>query len=167
MKILLFFIAILSIQSVLAQDNPQHKIMPSLKVHLVVNTIDGQSYTIGESQDTIFVINFWFIACEPCRREIPLLNALAESNKSRKDICFLSISNIDTEKALRYAVQRASLKFEQVAKGQQFADAFGVNSYPTNIVIDKSGDIKFFEVGFKEDIENRIQRIIDSLRIEP
>lgn len=79
-----------------------------------VTTIEKKSYTLGKPGDAITVVNFWFIACGPCRKELPILTQLADNYKKQKGVRFLSISNIDTEGSLKYVKKRLDLRFELV-----------------------------------------------------
>lgn len=126
-------------------------------------TIEGAAIDIDSMEGKIIVLNFWFVGCGPCRKEIPMLNELAEHNKARNDVRFIAISNVDSEKVLAYVQQRLGFKYELIAKAQHIADAYHINLYPTNLVIDKSGKVTFVEVGYQADIKDRIQHVIDSL----
>ena len=120
----------------------------SLEDPIGIKTIDNVFYTIGSETSKIFVLNFWFIACGPCRKEIPELNSLAIKYNKEKNIHFISISNIDSEEAIRYVVKKMNLRFEQVAKGQVIADHFLIDRYPTNIIIGQNGSTLFKEIGY-------------------
>jgi thiol-disulfide isomerase/thioredoxin len=129
-----------------------------------ITTIEKKSYTLGKSEGKITVVNFWFIACGPCRKELPMLTELVNSYGKQSDIRFVSISNIDTETSLRYVKKRLGLKFELVAQGQKAADSYHVMIYPTNFIIDRNGYVVFAEMGFHDDISERMKTVIDELR---
>jgi len=132
----------------------------SLRDTIGINTIDGGVYIVGQESNEIFVLNFWFIACGPCRKEIPELNSLAKKYSKEKNIHFISISNIDSEDAIRYVMKKMSLQFEQVAKGQVIADHFLVNRYPTNIIIGQDGTLLFKKIGYNYAAISKIDSIL-------
>lgn len=175
MKNVILIIGVLISQLIFAQDHepftdsiagsPPNEalLIGQIAPPIHTKTIDGEELEMESMKGTIVVLNFWFIACGPCRKEIPFLNQLVEQNKKRTDLRFISISNSDSEKSLSYARLKLQLQFELVAKGQSIADAYRVTGYPTNLIIDKTGKIVFIESGFKEDIKNKIQEVIDSM----
>lgn len=129
-----------------------------------IKTIDGRRYERDHEKGKILVINFWFIGCGPCRKELPQLNELVVENRARKDIYFISISNIDTKHSLEYVRKRLNLKFQLVAKDTTIVRSFGVQLYPTNIVIDKNGVVVFAEIGYQPGIKLRLQKILDDAK---
>ena len=45
--------------------------------NLVLNTIDGQKWSLYENRGRVVILNFWATWCEPCRTETPMLVKLA------------------------------------------------------------------------------------------
>lgn len=129
--------------------------------HFKTTTIDGKLLDL--STEKILVINFWFMACGPCRKELPDLNKLVAANANRSDVRFVAMSNIDKIRSLQFIREKLQLKYELVAEAQSIANAYQIHYYPTNIVIDKTGKIVFVAVGYKADIQEQLQKVIDSL----
>ena len=59
-----------------------------------VTDIEGNEYSLNSLKDKIIVLNFWFVQCEPCVREIPELNNLVEKYKD-KDVVFIAFNALD------------------------------------------------------------------------
>jgi hypothetical protein len=53
--------------------------------------------------------------------------------------------------------------YRQITAGDKIAMAYNVASLPTLCVIDQSGKIAFHHIGFKQDLEADLTRIIDAL----
>lgn len=109
--------------------------------------------------DHIIVYNFWFTTCAPCKAEIPKLNLLREKYKD-KNIQFVAIA-LDPEYKINEFIQKNPLNYNIIAEGRWLAEKFGINSYPTNIVVDKKGVVQFYEVGYKSDILERMSSTIE------
>lgn len=109
--------------------------------------------------DQIIVYNFWFTTCAPCKAEIPKLNLLREKYKD-KNIQFVAIT-LDPEYLIDEFIQKNPFHYDIIAEGKWIAEKFGVNSYPTNIIVDKNGIIQFYEVGYKSDIVERMTNKIE------
>ncbi|QDW28197.1 TlpA family protein disulfide reductase [Pedobacter sp. KBS0701] len=59
---------------------------------LRITDMNGNKYDLRDSTGKIFVLNFWFINCPPCKSEIPQLNELVAKYKDNKDVVFLAIA---------------------------------------------------------------------------
>ncbi len=105
------------------------------------------------------VLNFWFTACSPCIKEIPLLNDIAEKYKDK--VHFLAISFDKNDAYLACVVRIREMQYQIIADRKDICDAYKIKMYPTNIVIDKKGKVVFSEMGFKEDIEGKLNKAIE------
>ena len=123
--------------------------------------INGKVYQTDSLKGKIVVLNFWFIACPPCREEIPLLNRLVE-NFNDDDVVFISISD-DHPDRLRKFLKKYPLDYV-IASDSRIAHQFGISSYPTNVIIDKESNIVFFESGGRDDIDSIMVPIIKRLQ---
>ena len=58
---------------------------------LSLTTIDGEKYDTTSLKGKVVVLNFWFVDCPPCRKEIPELNKLVKKYDKKRH-CFFSHS---------------------------------------------------------------------------
>ncbi len=56
---------------------PQPAVIPERRPDIRLADRDGQLRALSEWDGSPLIINFWATWCAPCRREIPMLNALA------------------------------------------------------------------------------------------
>ncbi|WP_165304954.1 TlpA disulfide reductase family protein [Pedobacter sp. SYP-B3415] len=112
-------------------------------------TIAGKQIDLSKLQGKVVVLNFWFIACAPCRVEIPALNALVERFQN-EDVLFVSIAR-ENEEALKTHLQSTKFLFQTIADPETALSGktFHVFGYPTTIVIDKYGKIRYYSLGGK------------------
>lgn len=130
---------------------------------VVVTTIKNDDHQIGVPGDYVYVVNFWFVACAPCRKEIPLLNELSNLYSKKQKVKFIAISVVDNDQVLSSFSERVKFKFELAGNGKSIADQLNIQVYPTNMVIDKKGNIAYRHEGYNANIIKDIQTIIDSL----
>jgi len=57
-----------------------------------LETVSGEKITAEKLQGKVLILNFWFIGCMPCMKELPYLNALYERYKDNDEVIFLSIA---------------------------------------------------------------------------
>lgn len=84
------------------------------------------------------VVNLWASWCEPCEREIPLLNQAADDHP---DIAFLGVATNDAAADARAAVDEFGIEFPSVrdAEFDQVAFTVGARVMPTTVVFDTEG----------------------------
>jgi peroxiredoxin len=112
--------------------------LPSFKLR----DLQGRKYDSKELAGKIVVLNFWFIGCAPCRLEIPELNKLVQQYAKREDVVFLAVA-LDQRAAIQSFVEKRPYDYALVADGRYIAERYGINSFPTNLVIDRQGKVVF------------------------
>nr|WP_294948606.1 TlpA disulfide reductase family protein [uncultured Mucilaginibacter sp.] len=108
--------------------------------------INGNKIDLKMLQGKIVVLNFWFIKCPACRDEMPELDQLATSYAADSDVVFIAIS-LDAKWKVKDFLKTTSFGYQQISDGNYYSNNYQVDLYPTNIVLDKSGVIKFNSVG--------------------
>lgn len=99
--------------------------------------LDGKTYDLATLKGKVVVLNFWFIGCAPCRIEIPGLNTLVKEF-AQKDVVFLALA-LDDEKDLKEFLKKTPFTYTIVPKAWEVSQKYGVEGYPTHIVIDRNG----------------------------
>ena len=110
-------------------------------------TMDGKKYVLKDMKGKVVVLNFWFINCPPCRMEIPHLNNMVESFKTREDVVFLAVA-LDQSYELKDFLKEMPFQYGIVDGGSYVASQYGINLFPTHVVIDKEGKVIFHTSGY-------------------
>lgn len=111
--------------------------------------LDGTPRSLADFRGKLLVINFWATWCDPCRREIPLLQALRrERAKDGVEIVGIAIDHRD--EVARYAAARGMTYPILVgeAGGLEAVSAFGMDTVlPFSVFADRSGRVITLKVG--------------------
>jgi peroxiredoxin len=100
--------------------------------------VDNQSL-----KGKVVLINFWFEGCHPCMTEMEALNELFNKMKSNKDFIFISLT-WDSKEAIKRVKEKYTLDFEVFsASGKECQRLNFGCGYPTSIVLDKTGALKY------------------------
>jgi thiol-disulfide isomerase/thioredoxin len=110
---------------------------------------DGKVHRLSEWAGRPLVINFWATWCEPCRREIPLLNDLRREHAANKlEIVGIAIDQADPVRqyASDHGIAYPLLLGER--EGLEAARAFGMETVlPFSVFADRRGRVVTLKVG--------------------
>lgn len=114
-------------------------------------------------QGKVVLINFWFESCLPCMAEMEALNQLYDSLKTNKDFEFLSIAK-EKEDAVKRVRKRFALTFPVICTTEVECKRLNFGSgYPTSIILDKTGVIRYIHVGGYTDKDGSSERVMNIL----
>ena len=107
--------------------------------------LDGNKIKLKDSAGRIIVLNFWFINCPPCRKEIPDLNNLVDSF-SKDGVIFVGVA-LDQHSDLKNFLKQMPFQYRIIANGRYLASDYKITSYPTHVIIDQEGKVYFHTSG--------------------
>lgn len=118
------------------QQAPTFKLMTILDEVVTLEDYDGKP----------LVLNFWGTFCEPCKREMPTLEAQYEK-WSEYGVAFLGI-NLSEDKitAANYAKNRVTYPIA-LDVNRVIEKRYGLRAYPTTFFINADGSINSVETG--------------------
>jgi thiol-disulfide isomerase/thioredoxin len=125
-------------------------VIPERRPDLQLADREGQLRALSEWDGKALVVNFWATWCAPCRREIPMLNALAREHRDQ-GVEVIGIAVDFREDVLKYLettpIDYVVLIGEQ--DGMDAARAFGMETIglPFTAFIDRAGRIATIHVG--------------------
>lgn len=97
------------------------------------------------------LINFWYYGCGYCQKEFPHLKEFyAKAKKQGLEILLINSGN-DSIPVIKTFLDKAKLTMPVGVNGKEAVKAYGVQSFPTNYVVDSSGKIIYRSRGFSED----------------
>jgi peroxiredoxin len=120
----------------------------------------GKQWHLYELRGKIVVLNFWFTSCAPCIQEMPELNKLVEDFKNQK-VVFLGLS-FNSQTLVDKFLKNRKFEYTILANSKDVDNQYKVNSWPTSMVIDKNGTIKFV-TNSSPKIREELKSVIDSL----
>jgi len=134
------------------EDLPPMETVLEFAPSFISQNMDGDTIDLEDLKGKIVIINFWFIQCKPCIEEMPELNKLVELYKENEDVVFLGITHDSKEKVSAF-LEKTSFDYNLIPDAQSIVDDYIVMGFPTNIVIDKLGDIQYQSSGYRHQID--------------
>jgi cytochrome c biogenesis protein CcmG, thiol:disulfide interchange protein DsbE len=149
-----------------ASDTADRQPAPAFQLTL----FDGGTFNVADHRGKVVVVNFWASWCEPCREEMPALQAAAGS--SGDDVAFVGIgAKNDKDDEARAFAEEFGITYpigrdtEGGTAGQgPIARDFGVFGYPATYFIDPEGNISSTVMG-EMDV-SQLEAYIDQARGE-
>jgi thiol-disulfide isomerase/thioredoxin len=125
-------------------------VIPDRRPDVTLADRDGKPRSLAEWNGRPQVINFWATWCAPCRREIPMLNALAKDG-AWPEVALVGIAIDFREDVLHYLEQTPIAYTVLIGEqdGLDAARAFGMGSLglPFTAFVDSQGRIVTIHLG--------------------
>jgi thioredoxin-like negative regulator of GroEL len=103
----------------------------------------GERLVLEELRGKVVLVDFWGTWCAPCRESVPVLAQLFK-RYSKEPFVIISIGSRDKEQDWRQFIERNKMIWPQYLDGdQQLQRTFEVNTYPTYVLIDHEGIIRY------------------------
>lgn len=138
---------------------------PELRPQFTLNDIAGKARSSDEFAGKAVIFNFWATWCAPCRREIPLLNAL-QAEYGPRGLQVLGIA-VDTKENVTAYQQELKLEYPSLQgelEAMEVGRKFGLDLYglPVSVFTDKQGRILGVHTGelTREDAEAYLAKML-------
>jgi peroxiredoxin len=111
-------------------------------------TVGGEPFRLSDHAGQVVVLNFWATWCPPCHVETPGFVRL-QTEFANRGVVFVGVS-VDAEGAevVRPFAERYGVNYPLALHGRPVGALFGgISAYPTTLLIDRSGRIRFRHEG--------------------
>lgn len=147
---------------ILIEKNPEANFDEGeLAKDFIATNLKGHSIKLSELRGKVIVLNFWFIKCKPCIIEMPHLNDL-KNLYNTNDVEFLAIT-FDKKEMVEQFLDDHTFNYTIASNANDAINIYGVNSFPTNMVINQKGEIVLKEIGYRTNIKDVLKASIDKL----
>lgn len=121
----------------------------------------GKRFNLKELAGKVVALNFWFINCGPCRREMPEMNEMVEGFKDNKEVVFIGIS-LDEKSQIEEFLKTNPFLYNIIDNGRYIASMYNVNLYPTHVILDRQGKVVFHTSGVAMNTVPWVKKSIES-----
>lgn len=110
--------------------------------------LKGNAVRLANLKGRVVFVNVWATWCEPCRQEMPSMQALY-TTLAGPDFEMLAVSSDQSERSVvERFVQTYRLSFPVLPDPDlQVAGRYRVTGYPETFVVDRNGTIVWHEIG--------------------
>ncbi|MEK6407383.1 MAG: redoxin domain-containing protein [Acidobacteriota bacterium] len=114
-----------------------------------VTTSDGEYITVEDLRGKVVLLDFWATWCAPCVASVPSLRALHRRYEKEQSFVMIAISSDREVETWRAFTAKNQMVWPQYRdRDSKVQRAFEVRAFPTYIVIDHEGIIRYRSSGF-------------------
>ena len=108
-------------------------------------TLNGQEVSLEQLRGKPILLNFWATWCDPCKREMPLLEVISEKYDS---LLIITINEGDKNAEVESFIKKESLSLLILLdESLKIGELYKINGYPTSVFIDEKGIIQAVHLG--------------------
>jgi peroxiredoxin len=109
---------------------------------------EGEHIALEDLRGKVVLIDFWGTWCPPCVESVPELRNLYKRYSKEGTFVIIGISSDDDEEEWREFTLKNKMIWPQYRdKDHRILRAFGIRAFPTYILIDHEGIVRFSSVG--------------------
>ncbi len=130
-------------------DTPQPQPWPRPKPQpaLALRTLNDEPWKLSEQAGQAVLLNFWASWCEPCRAEMPALQRLSE-RYTPAGLQVLAVNYREPSDTVRRFISTTAMTLPVLLDTDgAAAKSLGIGIFPTTLVVDRRGRIRFTVTG--------------------
>lgn len=124
---------------------------------------NNQPVTMRGLRGKVVIVDFWASWCEPCREELPALDALYR-RYAAQGLRVVGVSQDRQNRSLARFLQQHAVSFTIVHDAQnRVANRWRPPRMPTSYVVDREGIVRHVHEGFRRGDAARLEREVQAL----
>jgi len=128
-----------------------------------LTTQSGETLSLEAQRGKVVMINFWASWCAPCRDEMPLLDEIHDDYKD-SDFTLFGINVEQNPEAAHQFLEKVGVSFPILFDSQsQVSRDYHVNAMPTTVMVDRAGQVRYVNRGFRPGDEEKYREQVQGL----
>ena len=104
--------------------------------------IDGKPFSLQANKGKVVLVNFWASWCEPCREEMPAIEAFLKKNKSKGfEVLAITMDKPSDIEQAKQIMRNYSFLFAE-KKQMDYSDYGRIWRIPSSFIIDRQGILR-------------------------
>ncbi|MEO8525778.1 MAG: TlpA disulfide reductase family protein [Caldimonas sp.] len=134
---------------------------------LDLSDLDGKRWTLGAHAGQVVVLNFWATWCEPCRLEMPSLQAMAARLKPQ-GLVVCAVNYRESAELIRQFLERMPFKATILLDADgDAATEWTPRVFPSSVLIGRNGQPSATVLGDLDWVGSVAKELLDPLLAAP
>jgi thiol-disulfide isomerase/thioredoxin len=126
--------------------------------------LNGQKHSLEDYRGKVVALDFWYRGCGWCMRAMPQIKALNEQFRGQP-VVILGMNTDQKDKDAQFVIDKLQLNYATL-HGTGIPEKYGVQGFPTFIVIDQKGVVRARHVGYSPLLQEEMAKTISGLLAE-
>jgi len=123
-------------------------------------SLTDDTISLSDMKGKLVLLDFFYKACYPCMLALPSLQALHEKYEDQ-GLRIIGVDPYDKiEDSIAPFLAKRGVTYLVLLEGKKVAIDYHVSAYPTMYLIDRNGKILFSQMGYGEETEKKLEKII-------
>lgn len=122
--------------------------------------------SLVEDSSPYILLDFWYSACHPCIKSIPVINQLKIAY-GEKGVSFYGVNPIDSEETQKQKLANFlfanPMMYPTIMPNKPIDEMVTLQAYPTIIILDRYRNIVHQETGYSPQLQEKITAVLDKL----
>ncbi len=111
-------------------------------------TSEGKDFSLAEYRGKVVLVNIWATWCKPCVMELPELQKLHHAHGDEFVVVGINVDKPRLHQKMHGMIAEHGIDYPVVLDPDgQSQGTFGVNGYPTSVLIDRNGIVRWRREG--------------------
>ncbi|MCP3903832.1 MAG: TlpA family protein disulfide reductase [Planctomycetes bacterium] len=124
--------------------------------------LDGREHRLSDYAGRVIVLDFWYKNCGWCIRAMPQVRSLVRRFAGRP-VAVLGMNTDREEADARSVTEQLEFNYPTLLADRDLARAYGVQAYPTLLVVDGHGVVRYVHRGYSWRLEKELAEVIEEL----
>ena len=104
--------------------------------------VDGKPFSLATNKGKVVLVNFWASWCEPCREEMPAIEAYLKKNKAKGfEVLAITMDKPADMEQAKHIMRNYSFLFAE-KKQMDYSDYGRIWRIPSSFIIDRQGILR-------------------------
>ena len=144
---------------------PSGTLIDESAIDFQAEVLGGGTIRLSELSGKVVLVNFWGVWCASCRQEIPELAALDQELR-RRGLVVLGADYGDQPETIPAFVKEFGMTYP-VLLDDELAETYGVVLFPTTVIIDRAGRIRYRGEGYRPETFAAMRGLLEGLLDAP
>lgn len=123
---------------------------------IIGRELSGDMFSLSSLKDKPKVINFFWVDCEPCKKELPMLSKKERLNPEveflavHAEINFETEANYDIEDIRSFAQNLSSHPSIMILGSNRIKQQYKISAFPATVLLNKDNVVEKVLYGFNE-----------------